>query len=268
MAHLRGRLAALVENPYLPATKREFAESLLMYYNQNKRLTVGRRAWVNRLEAMAIENEANKEKVNDLLPEIDAVLKRIIDHSSWDYGFAESLKEQVGCGRALSSRQIELFDQIKERHSEKAAIEHASWICEYREKHREDTLIIARYYDRTPYWHQHIHRFLNNPEFVPSKSLFNKICLNKYAQKILAETKRAPKYALGSSIAARPGARVPGTARILKNGGVVLRVLDEVYNSVKGAKVYLILPYGSAEAIEVEERWIKELRRPKKKKKA
>ena len=47
-----------------------------------------------------------------------------------------------------------------------------------------------------------------------------------------------------------------------------MRVLDEVYNSVKGAKVYLILPYGSAEAIEVEERWIKELRRPKKKKKA
>ena len=270
MAHLRERLTALVENPYLPPARREFAESLLVYYNQKKRLTAGRRQWVDRLEVMAIENEANKDKANDLLPEIDTVLKRIVDHSSWDYGFAESLKEQVEAGRTLSPRQIELFSQIKERNSEQAVAEHTSWVFEYRDNHQADAMIVAKYYDRTPYWKQHVHRFLNNPEFVPSKSLFNKIVKNKYAQRVLEESKRAPRYEPGASVIVRGG-----TARAeyhiykkLSNGGVVLKVFEEVYTAAKGGKLYLVLPYGSAEPVEVEERRIKKYRRPKKKKKS
>jgi len=49
---------------------------------------------------------------------------------------------------------------------------------------------------------------------------------------------------------------------------VVLKVFDEIYTAAKGAKLYLVLPYGSAEPVEVEERRIKEYRRPKKKKKS
>ena len=92
MAHLRIRLTALVENPYLPPARREFAESLLTYYNQKKRLTAGRRQWVDRLEVMAIENEANKDKVNDLLPEISFELKdplRLLDSSFIGFCFLD-----------------------------------------------------------------------------------------------------------------------------------------------------------------------------------
>jgi hypothetical protein len=111
---------------------------------------------------------------------------------------------------------------------------------------------------------------LNNPEFGPSKNLFNKIVKNKYAQRVLEESKRTPRYEPGASVIVRGGVSSSDyhIYKKLSNGGVVLKVFEEVYTAAKGGKLYLVLPYGSAEPLEVEERRIKKYRRPKKKKKA
>jgi len=269
VANLRKRLTALVENEHLPPTRREFAESLLRYYNTNKRLTSGRRVWVDRLEQEAIENAANRQQDGEILSEINKVLSNIVDTSSWDYGFAESVKEQVDVGRPLSTRQREIFNELKERHSDSARQEYEAWILEYRDHHRDEALIVARYYDSTPYWRSIVHRFLNDTDYVPTKGIYNKLVKNKYAQKVLSETRRQAKYPPGSSVIARLGRGFHGNgADKMGRGGVVLKVLPEVLNAANGAKRYLVLPYGATEPVEWEERHIKELRRPKKKKKA
>ena len=262
MANLRQRLTALVENEHLAPSRREFAESLLRYYNTSKRLTAGRRPWVDRLEQEAIENAANPTEDGEILSEINKVLSNIVDTSSWDCGFAESIKKQVEVGSTLSPRQRDLFNELKERHSDEARREYEAWILEYREHHREDTIIVARYYDTTPYWTSQVRRILKDPDYVPAKGLFNKMVKNKYAQKVLSETYREPKYAPGTSVIPRAGRAV----RPMRNGGVILKVLPEVFNAANGTKRYLILPYGAIEPMEWEERHIKELRRPKKKK--
>ena len=48
---LGDRLQAIVDSPNLPASKLNFAKSLLAFYQRKRMLTKGRRHWVDNLEA-------------------------------------------------------------------------------------------------------------------------------------------------------------------------------------------------------------------------
>ena len=61
---------------------------------------------------------------------INNTLGRIMitgDEKSWDYGFLESLQEQITTRGSLSPRQQEILQQVEGRYSDEALKSRASW---------------------------------------------------------------------------------------------------------------------------------------------
>ena len=263
---LGDRLRSLTENEFLPPKRREFAESLLSYYETHKRLTAGRRVWIDRLEAMAEENKENQNTGDktrgELCARIEKLQPRVEGRDKWATGYLESIYEQAKWTK-LSEKQMATLQKLEREYSDAAMESIKSWANEYQTQHREDFLIVARYYESAGYFTQCANNVLRDETFIPARGLFHKMH-NKYSARILDETKRAPKYIPGSSVTCRASAT--WVARdALKKGGLVLRTDLPVTSAAKGGKKYQILPYGAAQPIEVEERYIKILKKRKKK---
>jgi len=263
---LGDRLQALTQNEFLPATRRSFAADLLRYYETHKRLTAGRRVWIDRLEEQARENEKRGKLISDpsadILVRIETVLERVDD--DWSQGFLESIRDQLKWHN-LSQKQIAQFEKIEKENSDAAMLERANWSQEYEEKYKKDFLLIAEYYQGAGYFTNIALKALSDGDYVPPRAVFQKM-QNKYSAKVLEEIKRTPKYPPGSSVVPRANAAW-GVRQYLAKGGLVLKTDLPVTSAAKGGKKYRILPYGSAEPIECEERWLKALKkRPQKKK--
>ena len=261
------RLQALTENEFLPPKRREFADSLLSYYEIHKRLTAGRRVWIDRLEAMARENEKKGKQISDptaaILARIETVLERV-DDDDWSEGFLNSIRGQLKW-HDLSEKQIAMFEKIENNYSDAAMLARTSWAQEYSESHKKDFLLIAEYYQGAGYFTDIAQQALGDGDYVPPHNVFQKM-QNKYSARVLEEIKRTPKYPPGSSVTYRSNAAW-GLRQYLEKGGLVLKTELPVTSAAKGGKKYRILPYGSAEPIECEERWLKALKkRPQKKK--
>ena len=92
-----------------------------------------------------------------------------------------------------------------------------------------------------------------------------KMVTNKFAAKVLAEWSKEPRYPVGTSVIVRGSVADHRLGVRLQKGGVVLTTDEPIVNSASGSKCYKVLPYGSAEPILVEERYIKLYRKPRKK---
>jgi len=264
---LGDRLQALTQSEFLPATRRSFAVDLLRYYETHKRLTAGRRVWIDRLEAMARENEKKGKQISDptaaILARIETVLERV-DDDDWSEGFLNSIRGQLKW-HDLSEKQIAMFEKIENNYSDAAMLERANWSQEYEEKYKKDFLLIAEYYQGAGYFTNIALKALSDGDYVPPRAVFQKM-QNKYSAKVLEEIKRTPKYPPGSSVTYRSNAAW-GIRQYLAKGGLVLKTDLPVTSAAKGGKKYRVLPYGSAEPLECEERWLKALKkRPQKKK--
>jgi len=263
---LGDRLQALTQSEFLPATRRSFAADLLRYYETHKRLTAGRRVWIDRLEEMARENEKKGKQISDptaaILARIETVLERVDD--DWSQGFLESIRDQLKWHN-LSQKQIAQLEKIEKENSDAAMLERANWSQEYEEKYKKDFLLIAEYYQGAGYFTNIALKALSDGDYVPPRAVFQKM-QNKYSAKVLEEIKRTPKYPPGSSVTYRSNAAW-GIRQYLAKGGLVLKTDLPVTSAAKGGKKYRVLPYGSAEPLECEERWLKALKkRPQKKK--
>ena len=264
---LGDRLQALTQSEFLPATRRSFAADLLRYYETHKRLTAGRRVWIDRLEEMARENEKKGKQISDptaaILARIETVLERV-DDDDWSEGFLNSIRGQLKW-HDLSEKQIAMFEKIENNYSDAAMLERANWSQEYEEKYKKDFLLIAEYYQGAGYFTNIALKALSDGDYVPPHNVFQKM-QNKYSARVLEEIKRTPKYPPGSSVTYRSNAAW-GIRQYLAKGGLVLKTDLPVTSAAKGGKKYRVLPYGSAEPLECEERWLKALKkRPQKKK--
>ena len=96
--------------------------------------------------------------------------------------------------------------------------------------------------------------------------------LNKYAQKIIEQTKEEPKFSEGDCVLMR-GSKTLGHSRVFtSNNKRVWKKypLDHVFvivdnklpcvKAIKGGRMYKVLPFGDSDILEVEERQIKKCR--------
>ena len=188
---LADRLTALVNDENLTRRDRDFASSLLTHLRTKKTLTRGRRVWVDRLEARAVEAaKAPKFEVPD---DVEALHKKIVERegaSSWAAGFVESVMEQMRRGRTLSEKQRSVLDEKREEYT-------GSWSSEYQSDYRGDAVLIARYYKTSglPYYGQMVGSILSSKDYVPPKRSFFKMFNNKYAQRVVEQSTTAALYA-------------------------------------------------------------------------
>lgn len=255
----RTRLQALIDNPAVGQRDRTFCESLLGYYNRSGKLSAGRVTWVKNLEdRYTPENLAsNAAKGAGMLDRLNAVCERT-GRSSWARGFINSLQSQIMAGRALSERQTETLAKIETEHNDEAMTGRAAFVAEYsnnKDNMRDNARLAAAYYKRTGYFQSLATKILDEDDFIPQFSEYNKMVKNKYAQKILAAHYAPAKYAPGSVVKLRSG-----SSRLLRTQTgdrpciVIQADAAPVTTAAKGTKVYSVLPVGRAEMVLVEER--------------
>lgn len=262
----RDRLETLISNPTMSARDKTFAQSLLSYYERRRSLTPGRARCVRELEERySAENiAANATKGATMLERLNAVCERT-EESSWARGFLNSLQSQVMTGRDLSSRQLEILAKIEEEHSNDAMVARESFAADYladKDGMRSDSIVVANYYNYVGYFQSLVSKIRKDPSYVPSVSQYNKMVKNKYAQKILREHHREPKYTVGSYVRPRSGAPYRLRAALKSRPAIVIQTdAAQIVSAAKGAKMYKLLPIGSAETILVEERYIMKARK-------
>ena len=269
----RTRLTALIANPAISARDKDFAQSLLSYYERKGRLSAGRVKWVATLEDRYSPEKlaAATEKHRTFLLRLDLLSMRC-EPSSWAAGFVESLINQVKGDRRLSDRQLQILKKIEAEHDDAAMAERQKWVESYKNDPslRADAIVVANYYLSTGYFRDTAKSITEDESFIPTFSQYNKMVKNKYAQKVLASHNSPAKYPAGSLVTFR--ANAPSGVRYLDGAylkrTVTLMVIETdaapITSAALGAKVYKLLPVGKATTLQVEERHIMKAR-PKKK---
>ena len=270
----RTRLEVLISNPAISARDKDFAQSLLSYYERKGRLSAGRVKWVATLEDRYSPEKllAAAEKHKTFLLRLDALGMRC-EPSSWAAGYVESLISQVKGDRRLSDRQLEILRKIEAEHDDAALAERQKWIESYTNNPdlRADAIVVANYYMSTGYFKDTARDIINDDTFIPTYSQYNKMVKNKYAQKVLASHHAPAKYEAGQLVTFR--ANAPTNSRYLDGGilkrNVTMMVIETdaapITSAARGAKVYKLLPVGKATTLEVEERYIMKARKLKQK---
>ena len=269
---LGDRLQTIVDSPYLPASKLNFAKSLLAFYQRKGMLTKGRRVWVDNLEEM-IERRAGLEDEDkpEIVQEIDALIARMPeeDASSWNMGFVQSIREQAMTGHArgyanpLSQTQRTKLKEISSEYTADALAAREEWPTVYRDTYRNDAVVLADYYASTNYYQDFVRKVRGNADYVPPKRFFMKLHTNKYAQKVLKAWEADAKYTVGSMVSHRASASW-AAKRALAKGGIVIASNLPIISAANGAKRYKVLPVGAVAPVEIEERHIKKFKAPKK----
>ena len=202
-----------------------------------------------------------------MLERINNVKGRILiagDESSWDFGFMESLEEQLTKCGSLSPRQEEVLQQVEGRWSDEALSSRANWEQDWDTDLEAKFWIALQYYRKTGYYGNIVYKYLTTENVrcagTPSEKEYNKLVLNKYAAGVIRNIQSESKFPVGGTAVFRTGSRThKGTACvILKHGNC-----EHVTSHAKGAKPIQVLPIGAPAPIWTEERWLKKAKKKK-----
>ena len=201
-----------------------------------------------------------------LLQRLETATKNTNLLSQWEAGYIESLLQQLNKRGSLSPKQVEVLERIETQKLSKAAYEaNQQWVANYGEEKRRIAMICAKYYLETGYFTSLATDAINNPDVIPTERAWKKMCLNKYAMKVVAEYDAPAKYAVGSVVEFR--STTFQSTKHSANGMpcIVISSGGDIVSAAKGSKPYKVLPYGSVKMIDCEERHLKKCRKPKKK---
>ena len=183
--------------------------------------------------------------------------------NDWSRGFLESVKEQLGRRGNLSDKQINIVKKIESENNEDAQKKRKEWIASYDDEKRQIAVICATYYHATgDYYRKMAKQVLEDPDFILSEKQWKAMCDNKYAAKVIKATFDDPLYPAGSLVSVRSSA--PWRVKDASPQGIFLVVETDaapVVSACKGAKIYKIMPVGSANSFIIEERHIKKMKK-------
>ena len=197
--------------------------------------------------------------------------------------FLNNIKKQTR-DRALSPGQRKYLQDIEASCSTEKIKEADDWVLNYNDDLREIALICAEYYEHAPdgraYFREIRRKVIDNPKgHVLSKKDFTKMCMNKYADKVIRERQSEPRFAKGQMVELRASNRIDmvptetreertryyriyrQAARGEKVMGMILEVnARPIYRSTVGGKVYKVLPIGDSNPIFACEKDLKKAR--------
>jgi hypothetical protein len=203
-----------------------------------------------------------------MLQRINNMLGRMMiagDESSWDYGFMESIRDQVQNGRTLSSNQGRHLQQIEGRWSDEALSSRAEFANTWDEKKEQKFTIALRYYKKAGYYSNIVYKYLDQDDGrtgTPTQKEYNKLVLNKYASGVITNALSESKFPVGTTAIFRANAgygRTNMPVVILQNSNDG----SQVKSHAKGAKPIQVLMVGSSEPIWTEERHLKRAKKKK-----
>jgi SNF2 family DNA or RNA helicase len=121
-----------------------------------------------------------------------------------------------------------------------------------------DTKIVAEYYSRSGYFSTLADNILKSEGFVPTRREYTKMVENKYAQKVLDAHRADPKFDVNQVVQIRStlGKNIAEHhLRHFRHRRCFVLANDlPIKNSTAGAKRYSLLPMGSSDVIELDEK--------------
>lgn len=181
--------------------------------------------------------------------------------TDWERGFLESLGESLEKWKTLSVRQHSVLQKIEANYTPDKMLELEQWDANFTPEMRQRATLVAKYYlNHGHYFTQAAGRILQDENYIPSRSLYNKMCMNKYAEGVIANHLTAPKFPGGTFARLRPH-----PTRKHKKDALVLIVShgDDVSTHAKDAKPVCVLPVGESTPFWTEERYLKSASRKK-----
>ena len=211
----------------------------------------GRRPYRNYSSPKTIKDETLPKR-------IDEVLGREV--TEWESEFLGSLKESYSKYGGLTEKQHQTFQKVESRTSPETLRKRAECRGSFSQEMRDNMTIMSRYYKANPpYFGEVAEKVLADSEgtYIPSPKLYEKMCQNKYAAKVIATEKAEPLYSVGSMVQVR--------ANGPHHRGVECIVIDHdgpVVSAVKsGGKPITLLPIGAVDLIRMEERHVKRVKK-------
>ena len=204
-----------------------------------------------------------KQNNPELVARVEKVAARGIKTlTDWERNFLGSLLDSAKVWGRLTAKQHEVFQRIEKKTdpAHQAAVN--AWRSSFTDEMREALVFAANYYKANPpYYGDVADRILNDYGYVPGEKLYRKMVENRYVQRALQNAQAGPLYAVGSMATVRNSESVGGPARMHRGKDViVLEVEEKVTSAVKGARMYKVLPVGSVDPIETQERFLKKKR--------
>ena len=211
----------------------------------------------------------------ELTARLERVAVELKPHlTDWEQGFMESITEAYKKWNGLTVGQHRTFEKIESKYDPETLAAKSAWADAFDEEKRKTLKLVADYYRTTGYFARLVAKIDTDPSFVPSESCWNKFVENKYAKKVLDAQKRESNFAPGGFALLRdtfnrnnPGfwgdkKAVPRDRRDRKGRTVlVLKPSERLSTDKVWNCCFLDDPLTQWE---VEERWLKKHRMPKK----
>ena len=176
----------------------------------------------------------------------------------WTRNFCGSIAEGFKKYKGLTQKQFDIFVKREHQLTPEFQQARADWRANYDDAKRNIAKVCASYYKANPpYFADLADKVLADDTFIPSPRQFKAMCENKYAKKVLKSATCAPAFSVGQLVELRATAKGYARKFPLGKGAIIEIGAAPVKSAAKGSKVYKILPLGSAETVELEERHIK-----------
>ena len=183
----------------------------------------------------------------------------------WTRSFCTSIAEGFKKYKGLTQKQFDIFVKQEHRATPEFQAARDEWRANYDDNKRNIARICAEYYKANPpYFGDLASKVLNDPEFIPTPRQYKAMCENKYAKKVLNSALAEAAFAPGAMVLPRASAPWNQKKALEKGGVIIASDSGPIQSAAKGAKVYTILPLGSAETLQIQERHLKKMRGGKK----
>jgi hypothetical protein len=205
------------------------------------------------------------------------ILNDLTKNNQFLQSFLPSILEQFEKKGYLTQKQVDLLEknekQFDPMNVESARKDFEEWTKECDDQKRETAKKVAEYYRKeyesgrsaSFYYEKVATQILSDPDYIPSRQQYEKMVQNKYAQQWLKNSSAKPKFAVGDYVSLNSqtksywnGRNYGGDFRKVEQYEVatVIQVKPPQHNR-QGAHIYVLLPMGGEEVVEIEERFLK-----------
>lgn len=212
---------------------------------------------------------------------LDARIDRLLaipEVSASGITFLEGLKDFNNRRGGLTESQFKAFNRMESRFTDEGRERLEAWRLDYETNYKKDFLVLIDFQDfqnkmnHTRYFDMIIERVHSDPTYLPEEANTKKMFRSRYYRNVLDEYKKAPVYPVNTLVQIRAVIKHKKNKFGAGLGSDIIQFIEKpaiVVNteprtpksSAKGAKLYRILPAGSAVVFEIEERYLKPFRK-------
>lgn len=179
-----------------------------------------------------------------------------------DKQFCESLKHGWNNYKSLTAGQYGALQKCELRYDATNIANRTQaqndWLTNFTPEMRARMNVCAQYYINTPYFRDIATRVLADSTWVPSEKQYHAMCENKYANRIMENIETPAKYNVGDVVEVRKTVRWWSDSRIC-----AILACEATVGPSRGSRKYTVIPFGSDQKVDVNEKDIKKYR-PKK----